>query len=208
MVKHTIMTDMFDKMPQNHYGGNGYGNNQYGDRGNSRFRDRKFEQKNQWQRNNPLTFDENGNYVGESRKQMKNVYIEIIADDLAGLCFHKCFIKETEKLLDSMDGVIYDEEKNLYTFPLDKMLDIYEQIEPYCNRKRLNLVGVPEFVFKIINAKVFQRKERKKAKVKMNKKKLKKGEIDHEAEAEKEREKQEKSIFDLPDDFRNKLFPF
>ena len=103
-----------------------------------------------------------------------------------------------------MDGVDYDEEKNLYTFPLDRMLDIYEQIEPYCNRKRLNLVGVPEFVFKIINAKVFQRKERKKIKVKTKKKK--KGE--EEAEAEKEKERQEKSLFDLPDDFRNKLFPF
>ena len=113
---------------------------------------------------------------------MKNVYIEIIADDMAGLCFHKCFLKETEKLLDKMEGVLYDEVKNLYTFPLDKMLNIYEQIEPYCNRKRLNLVGVPEFVFKIINAKVFNRKERKKKPVvKKPKKKLKKGEVDQDA---------------------------
>lgn len=100
-----------------------------------------------------------------------------------------------------MEGIDYNEEKNLYTFPLDNMLQIYEQIEPYCQKKRLNLVGVPEFVFKIINAGVFNKKERKKPKVKIAKKKKKakkkKGKKGKKGEPE-EPEEEEPEIEEVP----------
>jgi hypothetical protein len=90
----------------------------------------------------------------------------------------------------------------------------------------LNLVGVPEFVFKIINAGVFNKKERRKPKVKIAKKKKKvkkkkgkkgkKGEPEEFEEEEPEIEEiqpgevvpKEKAFEDLPEDFKNKLFPF
>jgi hypothetical protein len=58
-----------------------------------------------------------------------------------------------------MNGMIYDRltlrvtqdrDKNLFIIPRDSVNYMYDKLEPYCRKKRINLSGVPDFVYKII----------------------------------------------------------
>ena len=62
-------------------------------------------------------------------------------------------------------NIKYDEAKNLFIIPIDSVNSIYDKLEPYCRKKRLNLVGVPEFVHKIIRNPIFKAKEKKVKKI-------------------------------------------
>lgn len=44
----------------------------------------------------------------------------------------------------------YDKLKNLFLIPIDSVNSIFEKLEPYCRKKKYNLVSVPEFVYKIL----------------------------------------------------------
>ena len=64
--------------------------------------------------------------------------------------------------------------KNLFAFRKDTINYIYEKLEPYCRKKKLNLVSIPEFVYKILENPDYRhkpdaaRERAKKAKEKKN----------------------------------------
>ncbi len=47
-------------------------------------------------------------------------------------------------------SIKYDAERKIFVFPKDSINSFYEKLEPYCRKKRINLVSVPEFVYKIL----------------------------------------------------------
>lgn len=73
-------------------------------------------------------------------------------------------------MLEKMDGNIYenlvlhikfDKLKGIFVIPKNSVNHIYDKLEPFCRKKRINLVGIPEFVFKIIEHPVFKVKNGK-----------------------------------------------
>jgi hypothetical protein len=46
----------------------------------------------------------------------------------------------------------YDQSKNLFIFPRNCVNIIFEKLEPYCRKKKVNLVSIPEFVFSILES--------------------------------------------------------
>jgi len=59
-------------------------------------------------------------------------------------------------------NITFDQDKNMFVIPKDSINFIFNKLEPFCRRKRLNLVGVPEFVYRIVEAPIFKLKEEKK----------------------------------------------
>ena len=135
-------------------------------------------------------------------------------------------------------NIKYDKDKNLFIIPIDSVNSIFDKLEPYCRKKRLNLVGVPEFVHKIVKNPSYKLKEKKVKQIDKRKEelmpngKLRKIQgVDQdrhnselsEAAIEEERIKQEdekeeqihkieiareKTIEDLPKELYDKLFDF
>ena len=46
----------------------------------------------------------------------------------------------------------------MFAFKINSIKLIYEKLEPYCRKKKLNLVGVPEFVYKILEKLLYKHK--------------------------------------------------
>ena len=55
-------------------------------------------------------------------------------------------------------SIDFDKDKKMFVFNKNTINSIYEKLEPYCRKKRLNLVGVPEFVYKILEKVVYKHK--------------------------------------------------
>ena len=56
-------------------------------------------------------------------------------------------------------NIKYDPNRNLFVFPLDCANLIFEKLEPLCRKKRLNLIGVLEFVHEFLSKPVFFAKQ-------------------------------------------------
>ena len=52
----------------------------------------------------------------------------------------------------SVFAIKYDNSKNLFIFPRSCVNIVFEKLEPYCRKKKINLVCIPEFVFTILES--------------------------------------------------------
>jgi hypothetical protein len=108
--------------------------------------------------------------VSAVKKQSNTVFIQLLGPQNAGIYFHKFFDRDLQVMLEKMDGNIYenlvmhikfDKIKGIFVIPKDSVNFIFDKLEPFCRKKRINLVGIPEFVFKIIEHPVYKIKAQK-----------------------------------------------
>ena len=48
-------------------------------------------------------------------------------------------------------SIQYDKIKKMFVFSRDSINTFYEKLEPYARKKKLNFIGVPDFVYRFLD---------------------------------------------------------
>ena len=107
------------------------------------------------------------------------MFLQLLSDSHCGLYLHKFFNAEIQTYLENIGkqqwnnfSITYDKIRKMFIFPRDTLNSFYERLEPYCRKKKINLVGVPEFVFKFIENLQYKEPKPKMPKGKKGKKRV------------------------------------
>ena len=113
-------------------------------------RDQKYEVKE-------VVRLKNGKCV-QTKKGKRTIFIQILSETSAGLYFHKFFDPDLQRMLEGMNhniynnfSIKYDKIKKMFIIPRDSINTFFERLDPYARKKKLNLISVPNFVYRFLD---------------------------------------------------------